>query len=221
MAYIVEKKVSKHPERFGKGEIRGVAAPEAANNSAATAAFIPMLTLAIPATATMAILLGALMMYGVQPGPALMQHNPEIFWGVVTSMYTGNVMLLVLNLPLIPLWVKVLKTPYPILFPLILLICLIGAYSISNTAADILIMNIFGIVGYFMKKMKYEGAPFILAFILGPMFENALRQSLMMSTGSFTIFLMRPISLICVIAAFLMIIAPFVFRDRLKLGSDD
>jgi putative tricarboxylic transport membrane protein len=220
MSYIVEKKISKHPERFGKGEIRGVAGPESANNAASTAAFIPMLTLGIPATGTMAILIGALTIYGVQPGPLLMQKAPDLFWGTVTSMYTGNVMLLVLNLPLIAIWVRVLKIPYPILFPLILLFCLIGAYSLNNSAFDILIMNIFGLLGYLIKKVGYEGGPFILAFILGPMFENTLRQSLMMSKGTFMIFLTRPISLGFVIAAFLMIISPLFLGKRLELGAD-
>lgn len=220
MSYITEKRISRHPERFGHGAIEGVAGPESANNAGATAAFIPMLTLGIPATGTMAVLLGALLLYGVQPGPLLMQKAPEIFWGTVTSMYAGNVMLLVLNLPLIPIWVRVLKIPYPILFPLILLFCLTGAYSINNTATDILIMNIFGVVGYLMKKLGYEGGPFILAFILGPMFENALRQSLMISKGDFSIFFTRPIALAFVIVAFIVIISPLIFRKRMRLGDE-
>jgi putative tricarboxylic transport membrane protein len=215
MAYIVEKKISKHPERFGKGEIAGVAAPESANNSAATAAFIPMLTLGIPSTATIAVLLGALTIYGVNPGPLLMQNHPDVFWGTITSMYTGNVMLLILNLPLIPIWVKVLKVPYPLLSPLILLFCLIGAYSINGNIVDVIIMIIFGIAGYMMKKLEYEGAPLILAFVLGPLFENALRQSLMMSRGSFSIFFARPISLVLILTAAMVLISPLVFRRRL------
>jgi putative tricarboxylic transport membrane protein len=214
MAYIVEKRISKHPERFGQGEIAGVAAPESANNSAATAAFIPMLTLGIPSTATIAVLLGALTIYGVNPGPLLMQNHPDVFWGTITSMYTGNVMLLILNLPLIPIWVKVLKVPYPLLFPLILLFCLIGAYSINGNIIDVIIMSIFGIVGYMMKKLEYEGAPLILAFVLGPMFENALRQSLMMSKGSFSIFFTRPISLVFILLAAILLISPLIFRRK-------
>ena len=173
MAYILEKKLSKHPEEFGKGEIAGVASPESANNAAAQSGFIPMLILGIPSNAVMAIMLGALIIYGVEPGALLLKKHPDLFWGVVTSMYTGNVMLLVLNLPLIPMWVSVLKIPYIYLFPFILLFCLIGAYSINNTTMDILIMNIFGVLGYMMKKMKYEGAPLVLALVLGPMFENS------------------------------------------------
>ncbi len=221
MSYIVEKKLSKHPEAFGKGEIRGVAAPEAANNAAAQSAFIPMLTLGIPSTATMAIMLGALIIYGVEPGPFLLKKHPDLFWGVVTSMYTGNVMLLVLNLPLIPMWVKVLKIPYVYLFPMILLFCLIGAYSINNTTMDILIMNIFGLLGYVMKKVSYEGAPLVLALVLGPMFENSLRLSLVISHGSFLIFLTRPLALVFVIAAVLVIVSPYLFFKRPEIAADD
>jgi putative tricarboxylic transport membrane protein len=221
MAYIVEKKVSKHPERFGEGAIAGVAAPESANNAAASAAFIPMLTLGIPSTPSTAILLGALMVFGVEPGPLLMQKAPDVFWGVITSMYAGNIMLLILNLPLIAIWVKVLRVPYPILFPLILLFCLIGAYSINNSIPDILIMNIFGIVGYLMRKLDYEGAPLLLAFIIGPLFENALRQSLMMSKGSLLVFLTRPVSLGFVIAVAVILLSPVIFRRRPKLGLEE
>ena len=217
MSYIIEKKISKHPERFGHGEIAGVAAPESANNSAATAAFIPMLTLGIPSTATIAVLLGALTIFGVTPGPLLMHEAPDVFWGTITSMYTGNVMLLILNLPLIPIWVRVLKIPYPLLFPLILLFCLIGAYSINANVVDVIIMAIFGIAGYMMKKLEYEAAPLILAFVLGPLFENALRQSLMMSRGSFSIFFVRPISLVLILVAATVLISPLVFRRRLAV----
>jgi putative tricarboxylic transport membrane protein len=221
MSYIVEKRISKRPERFGQGEIAGVAAPEAANNAAASAAFVPMLTLGIPATPTIAILLGALLLYGVVPGPLLMKERPDIFWGTITSMYTGNAMLLVLNVPLIPLWVQVLKVPYPILCPLILLFCITGVYSINGNIGDIIVMNVFGIIGYFMKKVKYEGAPFILAFILGPMFENSFRQSLMMSHGHFSIFLRRPITLCLLLMATIIIVSPLLVRRRPKLGYED
>jgi putative tricarboxylic transport membrane protein len=220
LSYAIEKKISKHPEQFGHGAIEGVAAPEAANNSGATAAFIPMLTLGIPANPILAVVFGALLMLGVQPGPFLIQKAPEVFWGTVTSMYTGNVMLLVLNLPLIAIWVKMLKIPYSLLFPLILLFCIIGAYSINNSITDVIIMNIFGIVGYLMKRMEYEGAPFVLAFILGPLFENNLRQSLMMSRGSFSIFYTRPITLVFLIAAFMVIVSPLILRRRVKLSDD-
>jgi putative tricarboxylic transport membrane protein len=221
MAYILEKKISRHPERFGQGEIAGVAAPESANNSAAQSGFIPMLILGIPATATLALLMGTLMMYGVHPGPMMMKEAPEIFWGIVTSMYTGNVMLLILNLPLIAIWVKVLRVPYPILFPLILLFCLTGAYSISNSIVDVIIMSIFGIIGYLFKKLEYEGAPLILAFILGPLFEKSLRQSLMMSKGSFAIFFTRPITLGLMIAALLVLLSPLILKKRPRLGAHE
>ena len=219
MSYIVEKKVSKHPERFGQGEIAGVAGPEAANNAACQAGFIPMLILGIPATASLAVMLGALLMFRVFPGPMMMKEAPEVFWGALTSMYTGNVMLLILNLPLIAIWVKVLKIPYSILFPIILLFCLIGAYSINNSIVDVVIMNIFGIVGYFLKKFEYESAPLILAFVLGPLFENSLRQSLIMSRGSFSIFLTRPISLGLVIVSLLVILVPLILKRRLKVDA--
>jgi putative tricarboxylic transport membrane protein len=214
MSYIIEKKISKHPERFGQGEIAGVAAPESANNAAAQSAFIPMFCLGIPSTATTAILLGALLMFGVQPGPLFLQKFPDVFWGTIASMYTGNMMLLILNLPLVAMWVKVLKVPYPLLFPFILLFCLIGAYSIDNSITDIIVMNIFGVVGYFMRKFEYEGAPLILAFILGPLFENALRQSLMISDGSFLIFLTRPIAVGFLIIAAMMLISPLIVKRR-------
>jgi putative tricarboxylic transport membrane protein len=158
----------------------------------------------------MAILLGALMIYNIKPGPLLIKNHPDLFWGVVGSMYIGNVMLLILNIPLIGIWVKILKLPYPILFPLILLFCLIGVYSVNNNMVEIVIMIIFGIVGYLMKKFKYEAAPLILAFVLSPLLENALRQSLLMSHGSFSIFFTRPISLILMVVAILLLVLPLI-----------
>jgi len=210
LSYAIEKRLSKTPENFGKGAIEGIAGPETANNSATGGAFIPLLTLGIPSNVVMAVLLGALMIYGMQPGPMLLQKHPDLFWGVVTSMYVGNGMLLLLNLPLIGLWVQVLKIPYRILFPLILLFCLIGAYSINYSVTDLLIMIVFGIIGYLMKKFDYEGAPLVLAYVLGPMLEISLRQSLTMSNGSFSIFVMRPISAIGIIASILLILSSFL-----------
>ncbi len=215
-SYAIEKKISKKPEKFGTGAIQGVAGPEAANNSATGGAFVPMFTLGIPSSAVTAILLGALIIYGVQPGPLLIKKAPEIFWGTIASMYGGNVMLLVLNLPLIPLWVQILKIPYPILFPLILMFCLIGCYSIGYAIADLVIMNIFGILGYLMKKLKFEGAPLVLAFVIGPMFENSLRQSLMLSRGNFGIFFIRPISLAFMIAAILLLASATIKKRPAK-----
>jgi putative tricarboxylic transport membrane protein len=215
-AYAVEKKVSRHSENFGKGAIEGVAAPESANNAATGGAFIPLLTLGIPTTATMAILLGALLIYGTQPGPMLIKEHPDLFWGVVASMYVGNAMLLVLNLPLIGLWVKVLRVPYPILFPLILLFCLIGAYSLNNNIAQILFMVIFGFLGYVFKKFQYEAPPLVLALVLGPMLEKALRRSLLHSGGDPTVFLTRPISAVLLSIAFCLLIFPLIPKLKKK-----
>ena len=217
-SYAIEKKVAKHPEEFGHGAIQGVAGPESANNSAASGNFIPLLTLGIPCNAVMAILLGALMIHGLQPGPLLMVKAPDLFWGTIVSMYIGNVMLLVLNLPLIGLWVKVLKVPYYLLYPLILLFCLIGAYSLNNSVGDVVVMLVFGIVGYLMRKFRYDGAPLVLALVLGPMLEEAFRQSLMLSKGDFSIFISRPLSLIFLIVAALLVIIPIV-TQRKKLAT--
>jgi len=217
-SYAIEKKVSKHPEEFGKGAIQGVAGPEAANNAGAGGSFIPLLTLGIPANPVMAILLGALMIHGLQPGPLLMKDAPDLFWGTIVSMYIGNGMLLVLNLPLIPMWVKVLKVPYYLLYPLILLFCLIGAYSLSNSVADVIAMLIFGILGFLMKRFQYEGAPLILALVLGQKLETSLRRSLIMSHGDFSIFISRPISLGFLIIAALLLIIPIITQRR-KLSA--
>jgi putative tricarboxylic transport membrane protein len=210
VSYGVEKKCSRHPEKFGTGVIEGVAGPESANNAATGGAFIPLLTLGIPANAVMAMLLGALIIYGMQPGPMLIKQHPDLFWGAVTSMYIGNAMLLVLNLPLIGVWVKILKVPYPILFPLILLFCLIGVFSLNNNVGEIGLMLFFGGVGYLMKKFNYEAAPLVLALVLGPMMENALRQSLIMSNGSVDIFFTRPISLGIVLVVLALLILPML-----------
>lgn len=208
VSYSVEKKLSKHPEEFGKGAIEGVAGPEAANNAAIGGAFIPLLTLAIPATPGMAILLGAFLSYGVNVGPLLISNNPEIFWGVVASMYIGNVLLVALNLPFIGLWVKVLKIPYGFLFPLILVFCVIGSYSLSNSVTDVVVMVVFGIIGYIFKKTNYEAAPLIMAMVLSPLMENNFRQSLLLSQGDFAIFISRPISATLLGLAALMLILP-------------
>ena len=209
-AYIVEKKLSKYPEKFGTGMIEGVAAPEAANNSASQGSFIPLLTLGIPSNVVMAVLLGALLIQGVTPGPLLIKKYPEIFWGVIGSMYMGNFMLLLLNLPLIGIWVKLLKVPYAILFPMILFFCLLGVYTVNNSYVEIIIMIIFGGIGYLMKKFGYEGAPLVLAFVLSPMLENAFRQSLIMSAGGFGIFFFRPISLGLLIVTLILLILPLI-----------
>ncbi len=223
VSYAVEKRFSKHPEEFGKGAIQGVAAPEAANNSAAQGAFIPLLTLGIPANVVMAILLGALMIHNITPGPMLVKEHPQLFWGVISSMYMGNIMLLVLNLPLIGLWVQLLRVPYAILFPLILFICVIGAYVINNSTVDVYIMLLFGVVGYLMRKLEYEPAPLVLAYVLTPLLENALRQSLILSGGGFGIFMVRPISAGCLlIAAGLLLssLLPMIRQKREKIVAE-
>jgi len=224
VSYAIEKRVSKHPEEFGKGAIQGVAAPEAANNSAAQGAFIPLLTLGIPSNVVMAMLLGALIIHGVTPGPLLLSQHPQLFWGVIASMYVGNIMLLFLNLPLIGLWVQLLKVPYSILFPLIILFCLLGSYSINNSTMDVAIMLAFGVIGYLMKKISLEPAPMVLAFVLGPMMETALRQSLIKSKGSFSIFFTRPISAVCLIIAIALMVIPLLpwfRRPRVTLEQEE
>ena len=209
-SYAIEKRLSKHPEKFGTGVIEGVAAPESANNAAAQGAFIPLMTLGIPSNVVMALLLGALMIHGLTPGPLLMTRNPDLFWGVITSMYIGNVMLLILNLPLIPMWVRFLKIPYPILFPFILLFCLIGVYTINNNIFDIYLMIFFGIVGYLARKFEFEAAPFILAVVLGPMMEKTFRQTLIMFQGDFSVFIRRPISGVIFGLAVILLVLPLI-----------
>jgi putative tricarboxylic transport membrane protein len=217
-SYAAEKKVSRYPERFGRGAIQGVAGPEAANNAAASAGFVPLLSLGIPANPMMALLAGAMIIHGIQPGPTLVGEHPMVFWGVISSMYVGNIMLLFLNLPLIPIWVKVLKIPYSILFPLILIFCLIGVYSVNSDWVEIIIMIIFGILSFFLKQLDYEPAPFVLALVLGPMMETAFRQSLLLSKGSLEIFLTRPISGILMAGALITLALPLfrLARGRLK-----
>lgn len=210
ISYALEKKLSKHPERFGTGEIAGVAGPESANNAATAGSMIPLLTLGIPPNAVMAVLLGVFLIHGVPPGPNLMQEHPEIFWGVITSMYAGNVMLIILNLPLIGIWVKLLKIPYEILFPMILLFCLIGVYSVSNNIWEITIMIIFGVVGFLMKKINYEPAPLILSLVLGRMAEESLRQALVISKGDLGVFFQRPISRMLLIFFLILVFAPLI-----------
>jgi putative tricarboxylic transport membrane protein len=225
VAYAVEKRCSKHPEKFGTGMIEGVASPEAANNAAAQSSFIPLMTLGIPANVVMAMLLGALIIHGVTPGPLLLTQHPQIFWGLIASMYLGNVLLMILNVPLIGMWVQVLRVPYPILMPLIILFCLIGSYTVANSVMDVFLMLLFGLVGYFMKKLKFDAPPFILAFVLGPMLEYSLKQSLIFSKGSFMIFVTRPITATCLAAALVLLLLPLLphirgRRPGAKLESD-
>jgi len=210
VSYAIEKKFSKNPEEFGKGAIEGVAGPESANNAASSSGFIPLFSLGIPTNVITALLLGALMIHGLRPGPLLITKNPEVFWGTVASMYIGNVMLLVLNLPLIGIWVNVLKIPYRVLFPIILLLCLIGVYSLGNNVFDIYVMLFFGIVGYILRKKNYEPAPLVLAFILSPLLEQSLYQAMLLSNGDPTTFITRPISCGALIIAVLIILSGFI-----------
>jgi putative tricarboxylic transport membrane protein len=214
MSYDVEKRVSRHPERFGKGAIAAVAGPEAANNATAMAGFIPLMTLGIPTGASLAIILAALMMYGLQPGPALFITNKTFVWTVIGSMYVGNILLLILNLPLVGLWARISLIPYKILAPIILGVCLVGAYSPRNTMFDVWVALIFGVLGYAMKKKGWPLAPLILGFILGDMFEGAFRQSLSMSGGSLKIFFNRPIALILIIITVVSVILLVKFLRR-------
>jgi len=217
LSYSIEKKISRDPGAFGQGAIEGVAGPETANNAATGGSFVPLLALGIPPNVSMGLLLGALMIHNIIPGPLLITQHPNVFWGLITSMYVGNIMLVLLNLPLIGIWVKVLKIPYRLLMPLILLCCLIGAYSISNNVVDIVIMVIFGIVGYILRKFDYEMAPLILAFVLGPMLEKHFRTSLIMSDGNLLIFLERPISCVTlIISALLLISTGFSYYRKMK-----
>jgi putative tricarboxylic transport membrane protein len=219
VSYAVEKKVSKHPEAFGKGAIQGVAGPESANNSAASTSFIPLLTLGIPGNAAIAMIFAALLIQGVQPGPFLITEHPDVFWGVVASMYIGNVMLLILNLPMVGIWVQLLRVPYAILAPIIVLFCCIGVYSIRNTVFDIWVMGIFGVIGYLFRKVDMEPGPLILAFVLGPILERSLRQALLISAGSPLIFLTRPRSggLMGFLLVFILVQVIMALR---KMGSE-
>jgi putative tricarboxylic transport membrane protein len=223
ISYALEKKFSRHPEKFGTGVIEGVAAPETANNAASGGAFIPLFALGIPTNVIMALLLGSLMVHGLQPGPTLIKMHPDLFWGTVASMYIGNVMCLAFNLPMIGIWVQLLRVPYKILFPLIILFCTIGVFSINNNVFDIFAMLFFGGLGYLFRKFQYELAPLALAFLLGPMMETALRQSLLISQGSFGIFIQRPISAaaIFIILAILIFFAlPMIKQVRGKMAEE-
>lgn len=227
-SYALEKKISKTPEKFGTGHIAGVAGPESANNAASSGAMIPLFTLGIPANSVIAVLLGAFMIHGLQPGPMFISNYPNVFWATIVSMYLGNVMLLVLNLPLIPLWIKVLKVPYPILFPLILIFCLIGVYSLNFSQVEIGLMIGFGVLGYFMRKFKFEMAPLVLALVLGPMMEKNLRMALLISHGDPLTFFTRPLSLLFIGVCTILIVSSMIpgikkrrseFKE--KLGDEE
>jgi TctA family transporter len=216
-SYTLEKKISRNPERFGKGHPAGLAGPESANNAAAQTSFIPLLTLGIPGNAVMALMVGAMTIHNIQPGPQVMTSHPELFWGLIASMWIGNLMLVVLNLPLIGLWVKLLKVPYRILFPAILVFCTIGVYSLNYNTFDIFTTAIFGIIGYVWSKLKCEGAPLLLGLVLGPMMEENFRRALLLSRGDFTTFVTRPLSAsLLAVAVFLVILValPAIRKKR-------
>ncbi|MBV9189010.1 MAG: tripartite tricarboxylate transporter permease [Betaproteobacteria bacterium] len=223
-AYTLEKKVSKHPEKFGKGAIQGVAGPESANNAGAQTSFIPMLTLGIPSNAVMALMIGALMIQGIAPGPQVMNEKPQLFWGLIASMWVGNLMLVILNLPMIGMWVKLLSVPYRYLFPSILVFMAIGVFSLSNNAFDVLIMSIFGVIGYICVKLECEPAPMILGFILGPLMEENLRRAMLLSRGDPTVFFTKPISCGFMIAAAILLLIvelPAIRKKREEVFVED
>jgi putative tricarboxylic transport membrane protein len=205
-AYALEKKSSKDPSRFGRGAVEGVAGPESANNAGAQTSFIPMLTLGIPGNAVMALMIGALMIHGIQPGPQIMSERPTLFWGMIASMWIGNLMLVIINLPLIGMWVQLLKVPYRFLYLSILLFCGIGVYTVNNSSAAVLLAAFFGVAGYVFYKLECEPAPLILGFVLGPLMEENLRRAMRISGGDPMIFVQRPISLGLLIAAFLLLL---------------
>jgi putative tricarboxylic transport membrane protein len=214
LSYGLEKAVSRHPEKFGTGVIEGVAAPEGANNADAGGALVPLLTLGIPGGNTTAILLGGLILWGYKPGPLLIQEHPELFWGLVASMYIGNFLLLVLNLPLVPLFAQILRLPYYVLYPLIIGISIVGVYSVNNSLFDVWLMGFFGLLGYLMRKLDFPAAALILGMVLGDALERALRQSLMMSQGDITILIARPISGTLLFLAALILCLPLARRVR-------
>jgi TctA family transporter len=205
-AYTLEKKLAKDSSKFGKGDIRGVGAPESANNAAAQTSFIPLLTLGIPPNPVMALMVGAMTIQGITPGPQVMTDRPALFWGMIASMWVGNLLLVVLNLPLIGMWIKLLKVPYRLLYPAILVFCAIGVYSLSNSPFDVIICAIFGFVGYLFMKLECEGAPLLLGFILGPMMEENLRRAVLLSRGDATTFLTRPLSASLLVIALLLLV---------------
>jgi putative tricarboxylic transport membrane protein len=216
LSYALEKRVARHPEEFGKGAVAGVAGPETANNAASTGAFVPMLALGIPTSPITAVLIGALMLHGVSVGPTLVNDHPDVFWGFVASMYVGNLMLLALNLPLVSVFVTVLRIPYAYLYPLIIMFCVIGVYEVNNSVVDVWIMLIMGVLGYWLRKFNFDPAPLVLGLVISPILEQSLRQSLIMSNGDYLIFFQRPIALgLLAVAAFLLALAALtLIRQR-------
>ena len=221
-AYMLEKKIAKNPDEFGKGAIQGVAAPESANNADAQCKFIPMLTLGLPASGVMALMLGALTMQGIQPGPEVMTQRPELFWGLIASMWIGNAMLVILNLPLIGLWVKLLTVPYRLLFPAIMAFSAIGVYSVNNSAFEIYLTALFGVLGFIWSRLGFNMTPMLLGFVLGPMMEEHLRRAMLMSRADPTVFVTRPLSLVFIIATvliLLVVLLPAFRKNRSELTA--
>src|SRR5690349_24416701 len=214
LSYALERRVSKHPEEFGKGAVAGVAGPESANNAASTGAFVPMLALGLPTGPVTAVLMAALIVHGVQPGPQLVNEHPDVFWGFVASMYVGNVLLLLLNLPLVGIFVNLLRIPYAYLYPLIIMFCVIGVYEVNHSIVDVWIMLIFGVVGYALKKFGFDPAPLVLGLVIAPIFEMSLRQSLIMSDGNYGIFAARPISAVLLAISAALLIASAISALR-------
>jgi len=205
-AYTFEKKISNNPGKFGTGAIEGVASPESANNAAAQTSFIPLLTLGIPPNAVMALMVGAMTIHGIVPGPQVMTKQPDLFWGMIASMWIGNLMLIVINLPLVGVWVSLLRVPYRLLFPSIVVFCCIGIYSINNSPTDVIIAALFGVVGYWLTKHDFEAAPMLLAFVLGPLMEENLRRAMLIARGDVTVFFTRPISSVLLITAMILLV---------------
>ena len=218
MSYMLEKRISSQPERFGKGAIEGVAGPESANNAAVAGSIIPVLSLGIPGNPVTALLLGALIIQGVQPGPLFMTQRPDLFWGIVASMYIGNVLLLVLNLPLVGLWAQLLRVPYRVLFPVVLLLCVVGSYSANRNVFDLWVMLVFGVGGYLLRKLEYDLAPFVIAFVLAPLLEQSLRQALVMSPDGAMILLQRPVTAL-LLAAGAVLAALMLRRKKRPIGG--
>jgi TctA family transporter len=218
-AYSLEKKVSRSPQRFGQGAIEGVAAPESANNAAAQACFIPMLSLGIPPNALMALMIGAMTVHGITPGPEIISKQPALFWGLIASMWIGNLMLVILNLPLIGIWVKLLQVPYSYLFPSIIILCCIGTFTLNSSTADVMVMTVFGVIGYALRKLECEPAPLLLGLVLGPMLEEYFRRAMVLSDGDWSIFVRRPISLGFLLLALALLLA--VALPNIRRGRDE
>jgi putative tricarboxylic transport membrane protein len=218
VSYMAEKKLSKHPEEFGHGAIEGVAGPEAANNAAVGGGYVPLMALGIPFSPAMALILAVLLLHNITPGPSMIRENPDLFWGVIASMYVGNLMLLVLNLPLVGVFVQIMRIPTPLLMPIIIVLCWVGVFSVNNSYPDLLLMAIFGVLGFLAYELEFEPAPLVLAMVLGPMIETSLRQSLKLMGGSVGAVVTRPICLTIYLATALLILWPYMLQLLRKGG---